>query len=102
MDAEVNANRQVGAGAIAQSHNTSDEPDPELNSLKLNSALEPYKVAVEVDANAPEADKNVNHLELEAASEPETGPGLSETALPSEPVNDAAPDNETELLSRMK
>ena len=52
----------------------------------LNSDDEPYKVAVEVDANAPVADPKLNSLELEAAFEPhsETDPGISEPAPPLE------------------
>ncbi|MGB3208419.1 MAG: hypothetical protein WBB28_25825 [Crinalium sp.] len=87
--------------AIAQSPDTSDEPNPELNSLELNSALEPEAVAVEVDANAPVADPKLNSLEVESALEPdsETDPGLSEAVPVSEPVSEPTPNTETELLS---
>ncbi|AFZ15501.1 hypothetical protein Cri9333_4723 (plasmid) [Crinalium epipsammum PCC 9333] len=89
----------VEVDAIAQSPDTSDEPDPELNALELNSALEP--VAAEIDANAPVADPKLNSLEVEATLETdlETDPGLSEAAPPSEPVSEPTPNTETELLS---
>ena len=86
----------VEVDAIAQSPDTSDEPDSELNP-----ALEPEAVAVEQDANAPVADPKLNSLEVEAALEPdsETDPGFSEAAPVREPVSEPAPNTETELLS---
>ncbi|AFZ15754.1 hypothetical protein Cri9333_4999 (plasmid) [Crinalium epipsammum PCC 9333] len=78
----------VEVDAIAQSPDTSDEPEA---------------VAVEQDANAPVVDPKLNslELELETALEPdlETDPGLSEAAPVSEPVSEQTPNTETELLS---
>ena len=75
----------VEVDAIA-SPDTSDEPDPELNLVELEAALEPSSVAVEQDANAPVVDQKLNSLELNSALEPdlETVPGFSEAAPPLE------------------
>ncbi|MGB3205169.1 MAG: hypothetical protein WBB28_09290 [Crinalium sp.] len=80
----------------------------EVGTVSLGDAIaspdsddKPYKVAVEVDANAPVADPKFNSLELKSALEPdsETDPSFSEAAQPSLPVSEPAPNTETELLS---